>query len=164
MIQIFTSTQEEIQKAVARESSILGVRTKDNNGDTMLDEIVFDEEYQLSLRDYFLDARGRLIMDFQAYTKNVDPGEVYFDSEDADSYKDFVFAVDLPETFNKNMLVPITTNIKEFIVAYIMYRWLETKMPNIAGVYKLRTDAIIGVLKSLFNARTVLLRRKPSVY
>lgn len=164
MIQIFTSTQEEIQKAVAMESSILGVRTKDNNGDTMLDELVLDQAYELFLRQYFLDARSRLIMDFQAYTKNIDPGTVYFDSEDATSYTDFVFAVDLPETFNKNMLIPITTNIKEFIVAYIMYRWLETKMPNIAGVYKSRTDAIVEVLKTLFNARTALLRRKPSVF
>ncbi len=52
------------------------------------------------------------------------------------------------------MIKPIDIKIKQFIIAYIMYRWFETKVPELAATYFERAMEVKGEAKELLERRT----------
>lgn len=164
MVQLFLFTSEDILKTVKRESSYLGERRLSEDGTPLLDDIVYDEEYIIQFRDHFLDARGKVIGATLAYGKTIDVDADFFEVNNLDDEKDFALFLEFPETFAKGMIVPITSKIKEFLVAYIMYRWLETKLPREAATYLDRSETYLKDIKRHCEMRITPRRRTGRYY
>jgi hypothetical protein len=161
MIYIFKLSNEDAAKAVKMESSYLAERRSE---DGLNESLLYDEEYQILFRDHFLQARAKIIEATLAYSKNIEMTVEYFEINNMDSEKDFLLYLSMPDTFIKQMVEPITVRIKEYIISNIMYRWLETKLPQEAAVYFNRANDALKDVKRMLEMRTVNTRRTGRYY
>jgi hypothetical protein len=161
MIQIFINTHDDIFKAVKRESSYLAERRDTKEGEPLFDQLVYDEEYLIQFREHFLEARAKAIEYTLAYSKTIEADNSLFETQDFDMEKDFVLYLELSDNHVIQLMQPILIKIKEFLVAYIMYRWLETKAPE-AEIYFQRSEKAIKDVKSYLEKRIKPYRRKGS--
>jgi hypothetical protein len=146
-------THDDILKGVKMESSYLAKRKSDAQGNDLLDILVFDEEYLVLFRSLFFSTRSKLTSACSAYLKLPDD-PAYFDSQDFSTEKDYVIQLFMPSTFLMPIRESIAIEMKDYIIAYIMYRWLETKLPNEAGIYKVRSNEHLDELKKYLGMRT----------
>lgn len=159
MIILFYYTSADTLEAIKRESSYLAERRFNEAGDSLFDELVYDEEYESLFRDHFMDARARVIEATLAYSKNLDESADFFETENLDHDKDFVLFLMFPDEFPQGMIKPITVKIREFLVGYIMYRWLETKLPQEAAVFLQRAENALESAKASCERRIKVKRR-----
>lgn len=164
MITLFKYSSEGIMKAVKRESSYIGVRRFSEDGVVLLDDIVYDEAYEIQFRDHFLAARGNVVEATLAYGKSIDEGHDFFEIDDMYDKNDFNLFLDLPANFAYGMAGPLTSRIKDYLVAYILYRWLETKLPQEAQVHLERSIAYLQDVKRYCEMRTERKRRVGRYY
>lgn len=148
-------SHNSIAEAVKQESSLHAVRKQTAEGDTLFEELVFDEEYYRKFRELFFDAQAMVIDRFGAYMQYETDDDAASIFEEADYSKDvdFYFVLVMPCTYNKFYNKQVSIKTREFIVAYIMYRWLETKLPDEAAIYKARSEM------TLIDARAYLEKR-----
>jgi uncharacterized protein (DUF2225 family) len=66
----------------------------------------------------------------------------------------------MPDNFNFHLSKSIDTRIQQFIIAYIMYRWLETKLPEQALTYLARSEKIISNIKTMLTGGIRSIRRR----
>ena len=161
---IFTYSHDQIFTGVKIESSYLAERKQDGNGDGLFDALVFDEEYLVKFRELFLDAQSRVCLALSAYMKDIPEQPDYFQQEDFHDDKDFTIGLIMPNGFLSAMSKPIDITIKEFLIAYIMYRWLETKLPQEAAIYFDRAQSAMDNVKRMLLNRNTPLRVKDQYY
>lgn len=147
MIQLFINTHDDVLKAVKRESSYIGERTFNEQGESMLDELVYDEEYLIQFRAHFLTARSKVIMATLAYSKNIETDPSFFETHNVDMEKDFVIFLDTPSNHPRQALQPLIVSMKDFIVNYILYLWLENKLPREAQAFLNRSEGDLADIK-----------------
>lgn len=157
-------TEGDIFKAVKEDSSHLAKRTKDGNGDSLFEDIVYDEAYMINFKRVFLQARANIIEACMAYIKSIPSSAEYVDNQNFDTNKDFVVQLDMPETFAVQASQIIDSNIRTYLVAYILYIWLKDKLPNVAGIYYSELDELLKSVKSAMNMRTKPIRTRGSLY
>lgn len=147
-MELFTFTKDEIFDAVKTESSLFAERQFTDKGDPLFKQVVFDEQYSEVIplfREVFFEAQSEII--------NIMPSSVLKDCQctfiDNDAPDDFTFALNLNcmSNYNSAYFKVITVKVKEALVCYIMYRWLETKMPNEAATYKGRFLQLLDVIR-----------------
>lgn len=156
----FVFSHDNIFQSVKQESSHLAERRYDEQGNTLFEQLVFDEEYLIKYREVFFEARAEIIKVVSAYTKDISFDPKYFEERYFDRDRDFYLTLIMPDDFNKSVTQAIDIKIKQFLVAYIMYRWLETKLPNEANIYQLRATEQLNDIKNLLLRRDKYLRRK----
>ena len=150
----FFFTKESILKGVKQELSLYAERIKDSDGNILFDELVFDEEYKSKLRELMLDAEAKIIDRFSAYMKYERLDTASFHEEiGEDDYDKIEFTLLMPCAFNAQYGRLVSIKTREFIVAYISYRWLEVKMREDAVTFKFRAD------EALMDARAYLEKR-----
>lgn len=147
----FFYSQESVFLAVKEESSQLAIRKTDKDGNPLFDNLVFDEAYFITFRRLFFDAQAEVLSSLEAYIPDEDIG--FFEPEDFSKDVNFSFNLCLPEDFKRSMSKPIEIKVRQFILAYIMYRWLETKLPDEAGVYLRRSEALLNEAQELLDRR-----------
>lgn len=150
----FLFTKESILKGVKQETSLYAERVKNQNNDILFDELVFDEEYDTKLIELMLDAEGRIIDRYSAYMKfeRLDMANIH-EELDVMEHNKIEFTLIMPCEFNTTYAKTVSVKTREYIVAYITYRWLETKMREDAEVYKIRAE------ETLMDARAMLEKR-----
>lgn len=153
MIRTFIHSGESIFKGVKQESSHVAVRRKDEQGTPTFEELVFDEEYMILFRELFFDARANITSACSAYLKTVTDDGV-FDSQNFDTEQNFALQLTLPNTFVASMSDSVSIKMKAYLIAYIMYRWMETKLPNEAGTYLMRAETHLQDMKRFLEMRT----------
>jgi hypothetical protein len=148
-------THDYILEAVKQESSLYAERKATNEGQSLFEQFVFDEEYFRKFRELFFDAQAVVIDRYGAYMQYTTDDEVAYIFEESDFSKDrdFSFSLLMPNDYNQFYNKQVSIKTREFIVAYVMYRWLETKSPNEAALYKSRADS------SLMDGRAYLEKR-----
>jgi len=151
MTLLYIHTHDDIQKTVKRETSLLAVRRKDQEGNTLLDELVMDEAYEIAFRDYFLDARANVTMACSAYIRNFEDTD-FFENDNFDLDKDFEIHLEI-ENFITALNDSISTKMHMYLATYIMYLWLETKLPEEAQVYLHRANVYLADMKRLLEMR-----------
>jgi hypothetical protein len=152
MILTIIQTHDEILKGVKQESSLLAKRRTDQQGTPTFDELVFDEEYLILFRDLFFDARSNVESACSAYFMVED--NPTFESQNFDSEKDFVLQLEIKD-FLQQMANNISMKMKYYLIAYIMYRWLETKLPQEAATYYARAETHLQDMKRYMEMRTM---------
>lgn len=139
MIVVLTYSAEDCQKAVKMESSYIAERADEGQ----FDKIVFDEEYETLFADLFLDARSRVMSSLVRYV--IDTSFItaadYLEDANYDMETNFALFLNIPDSWTSAMSLSLFSEIKSFIVSYIMYRWLESKDPSKASVFMQRADS-----------------------
>ena len=153
-------THDNIFNGVKMESSLLAERRADTQGNSMFDQLVFDEEYLILFRQLFFDAQSELIPTLSAYIKAMPDEPGYFETQDFAHNRDCILTLLMPDSFMHEMGKVTDIKIKQFIISYIMYRWLETKLTDEAAIYLNRSHACLSDIKGLLEKRTKPVRRK----
>lgn len=154
----FIYSHDNIFAAVKQESSLLAVRQYDKEGDGLFEKLVFDEEYLRLFRSLFFEAQAEVTPALSAYMKDVPVEPEYFEVRDFSKDRDYIFYLAMPDDWNFHLTNPVDTKVREFLVAYIMYRWLETKLPEEATVYLNRASDVLENAKNLLEKRTKPIR------
>ncbi|MBK5195730.1 MAG: hypothetical protein JJE08_06830 [Proteiniphilum sp.] len=138
-----------------QESSLYAERKISEGGESLFEHFVFDDEYFRKFRELFFDAQAVVIDRYGAYMQYVtDTVETYlFEEADFSIDRDFVFSLLMPDDYNLFYNKQVSIKTREFLLSYIMYRWLETKSTQEAALYKARGD------NSLMDARAYLEKR-----
>lgn len=152
MVINFFYTQESVFRAIKEESSQLAIRKTDKDGNSLFDNLVFDEAYLITFRRLFFDAQAEVISALEAYIPNDDTA-FFFEPEDFSKDINFSFVLCFPGDFKKALAKPIEIKVRQFLLTYIMYRWLETKLPDEAAVYLKRSEALLNESKELLDRR-----------
>ena len=153
MILTLIQTHDDIFKGVKMESSYLAERKVDGQGSPTFEDFVFDEEYLILFRSLFFDARANVTSATVAYVKGMAPDAFYFDGQNFDTEKDFVLQLTMPDNFVQQMNNSVNIKMKEYLVCFIMYRWLETKS-NEATTYLQRAEICLQDMKRYLEMRT----------
>jgi hypothetical protein len=141
------------------EASLFAVRQYGKQGESLFDVLVFDEAYVPKFRELFFDGQAEIISALSGYMKDVPQGSAFFETQDFSKDRDFRFELSMSDDFNLHLAKAVDIKIKEFLVSYILYRWLETKMPEYAAIYLERLTKVKGEIKKMLEAKTRPLRR-----
>ena len=144
---ILVYPHDRIFAAVKQESSLLAERKTDSKGNTLFEALVFDEEYLVKFRELFFDAQAEILKSVSAYL--ADSSSAYQDLSDFWENRDFFLALNLCDGFKLSRTVDFSIN--QFLIAYIMYRWLETKLPDEASVYLERSSGKKKDIKNMLD-------------
>lgn len=145
---------DHIMNAVMQESAHYAERKFSEAGDQLFENLVFDEEYELKFRELFFDAQANVLDRFSPYMNYIKESDTaMFEEANVDRDRDFTFSLLMPRDYNQQYNKSVSIKTREYLVAYIMYRWLETKVPQDAAIYKERAE------NTLIDARAYLEKR-----
>ncbi len=154
-------SHDNIAEAIKQESSLYAERKMSAEGENLFEHFVFDEEYYRKLRELFFDAQAMVMDRYGAYMQYESDESYLFEESDFTIDRDFAFTLLMPCDYNQFYNKQVSIKTREFIVAYIMYRWLETKVPEEAAVYKERSDKTLMDARAYLEKRIATTRRKP---
>lgn len=154
---------DDIFAAVKQESSLYSIRQTDKDGKPMFETLVFDEAYLVKFRELFFNAQAQVIPTLSAYIRHIDR-EAYFERKDFSKDRDFILHLEMPENFNRHMEKPIEDYVFNFLKDWIIYKWLETKMPETAAAFLASVMGYEERLKSVLNSRIYPTRRHHGYY
>lgn len=161
---LFVYSHDHIFQAVKQESSLHAERKENKDGDSLFEQLVFDEEYLTKFRELFFDAQSEIALLLSAYMRDVPASGECVDLQDFSDSKDYIVLLAMPCSWNYHLTNPLKVKIKQCLVAYIMYRWLETKIPDEAAVFKTRFDFEANEVKKIINVRVRPVRRDHGYY
>lgn len=156
---VFIFSHDAIFQGVKQESSQLAIRKSDRDGNPLFEQIVFDEAYLPKFRELFFDAQAEVIPAVSRYMRDIPSEAEYFEHTDFTKDRDYTFSLLMPRDFNMHMAKPVDIKIKQFLIAYIMYRWLETKLPEEAATYMERANMVLMEAKGALERRIKPIRR-----
>lgn len=151
---IFIYPHDDIFQSVKLEASLYAERKYNPEGDIQFEILVFDEEYFILFRQLFFEAQAEVTVALSAYKKDVPVEPDYFETKDFSKNRDYIFYLSMPDDWNFHLTHPVDIKIKEFLTAYIMYRWLETKVPQDAAMYLQRATSVLSDVKRMLENRT----------
>jgi hypothetical protein len=152
--------KDNIFEDVKQEASLYAERKYDKEGTPIFEQLVFDEEYDTKFRELFLDARAAVGGILAPHMKGVPSKMGYFEQTDYEDMTNCRYYLSMRDNWNSHYRMPLDTNIRQFFIAYIMYRWLETKAPEDAAIYYQRCEKLKEEIKTALDAQLGVLRRK----
>lgn len=139
---------ESIFNRVKEETSYIAERTYDTDGKLKYEELVFDEEYIDKFLELFQDAQANITQSCSAYLiDNEDEAYVVNDVDHQDE-KDFMLTLFVPKDFKSTLVKTVNSQIRQYLVAYVCYRWLETKLTKQAEIFLGRADETLADIVS----------------
>lgn len=160
MIITFVHSHDTIQRYVHQETSYLAKRRfrENTQGEAieMMDELVMDSEHDYLFRRLFQEAKSEIIFvikpAFIADTPT-DLKSVFAEYPDYRRDRDFALYLDVPNTFPVQYHKSIDTKIQQYLIDYILWRWLETKAPEEAATFKARLEKLVLEINNLLNRK-----------
>lgn len=150
----FIYSHDSIFQGVKQESSLSYKNKVDQDGNNLFEQLVFDEAYFPKFRELFFDAQAEITPALSAYMKEIPVEPAFHEYQDFSKDRDYTFYLLMPEDFDRHMIHPIDIKIRQFIIAYIMYRWLEIKLPSDAAIFAERAAKVKDEAKELLERRT----------
>jgi len=155
----FIYSHDNIFQGVKQEASHLAIRKADKDGNSLFEQMVFDEAYLPKFRELFFDAQAEVTPALSAYMKEIPVEPEYFETQDFSKNRDYTFSLIMPDDFNFHLVKPVDIKIRQFLISYIMYRWLETKLPGDAATFFERAGKVLTEVKALLSVRVGRIRR-----
>lgn len=150
---------KEIQKRVEHETTDLAKGRTDQQGKPIFDILIMDTDQNLLFRTYFREAAAIAHDKCSAYTKH-SPACIGEDDADVTHLdEDFYIILAMPDTFSIPTSSLIDRAIYNHLIAWTIFRWLETKLPNEAQLFRLRSEQSLSDLSTRMERRTTLLQR-----
>ncbi|GHV51409.1 hypothetical protein FACS1894181_13200 [Bacteroidia bacterium] len=163
---IFIYGHDNMLQDVKQEASHLAVRkrdklgnSEDNDRNSYFDLLAFDEGYLSKFRELFFDAQADVTQAISAHMKEVPLQPGYLELHDFSQDRDYIVKLAMPDDFNPHLAKPVDIKIRQFIIAYIMYRWLETKLPEEAAIYIERAAKVKDDIKKMLDTHAKPVRR-----
>ncbi|MDR0823887.1 MAG: hypothetical protein LBN74_02260 [Prevotella sp.] len=156
----FIYSHENVFQGVKQESSQHAIRKSDKDANPLFEQLVFDEAYLPKFRELFFDAQAEVTSAVSRYMRDIPAEPEYFETQDFSKDRDYTFSLLMPDDFDMHMAKPCDIKIKQFLIAYIMYRWLETKLPEESAIYMERAGSVLSEAKNLLERRLNPIRRK----
>ncbi len=78
--------------------------------------------------------------------------------------RDFICHLHMPRNFNEQMARPVEDYVFNFLKDWIMYKWLETKMPDAAAVFFANCETYREKIRGALNMRDRPTRRYHGYY
>lgn len=147
-------TAQEIQQRAEQETAEIGKRRLDQQGNSLLEQLIMDSEYQLLFRNYFREACVQALDKCQAYTKHRLSPTGEDDNDTTRKDEDFFATLRLPDTFSIPAANLIDRDIYNHLLACVLYRWFEFKLPQEAQIFRERSKENLRLLASHLEART----------
>jgi hypothetical protein len=144
----FVFRADEVARAVEAETAYAGERARDDAGRVMVDEIVMDEEYGVLFRRLFLEARARVLQ--VAGSRARVTGFPRFDAADFDEERDFCFCLEEMDDAGARVVDAL---VMDLLVYRVAGRWLEGKLPGLAGTFLERAEEAGDAIKRCLVAR-----------
>jgi hypothetical protein len=157
---VLTYSHDAIFDAVKQETSLLAERRFDKDGNTLFEQLVFDEEYLVKFRELFFDAQAEITSLLARFTKDVPATQGYFETQNFLQDRNFELVLNMDDQWNRHLQKPLDIKIKQFLVSYIVYRWLETKSPQDAGLFLQRAESLKDDIRNNANFISDIYRRK----
>lgn len=151
---IFIYSHDNIFQGVKQESSLSYKNKVDKDGNNLFEQLVFDEAYLPKFRELFFDAQAEVNPALSAYMREIPVEPAYHEIQDFSKDRDYTFHLLMPYDYDGHMTHSIDIKIRQFIIAYIMYRWLEIKLPSDAGIYFERSERVKDKARELLERRT----------
>ena len=148
---VFVFSHDNIFSGVKQEASLLSVRMKDDKDNPLFDELVFDEAYLTKFRELFFDAQAGMDLVLSKFMKGVPVGMGCLETKDFSKDRDYEVFLAPPAHWNFHLQKPLDIKIKEYLIAYILWRWLETKDLSLAIVYRQRCDSVVDEIRRMMN-------------
>ena len=156
---VYIYPHDDVFQAVKQESAHFAERKADSENHSIFESLVFDEEYLIKFREFFFEAQAEITPVFSAYICDERGDSGYFEGKDFSKDRDYELYLSMPDSFIPSMEQPIGIKINEFIVAYIMFRWLETKSPVDASFYVQRATELFDDIQKLIVRSNKPVRR-----
>lgn len=163
MVIYFIKTHDTIQRNVHQETSYLAARKRED--EFAIDDLVMDEEHDELFRRLFNEAKANIILFISPLyiaKTPTDLSPVFAEYKDYRQDRDFLLWLNMPKTFPVQYQKSIDTKIQQYMVDYIVGRWLENKSPNDAVVYLTRLDRTVLEINNYLKRRNGRLAKKPS--
>ena len=155
--------KEYIKQAVIQETSYVAERQqnlelpeyKDGRNNLFEQLFIFDDHQETLFSRYFDEAYSQLIMHVPTgYIIEVDAPTEYEDS-------DKLLGLEIPD-YTSAHRDALKIEMDRLIINYIIWKWLATKLPQLATVFFNSMETSIGNATKLMSRRTRLMKRKPS--
>lgn len=154
----FIYSHDSAFQGVKQDSSLFSKDKIDKDGNSLFENLVFDEAYLPKFRELFFDAQAEVSEAISSYLKDIPVEPEYFEQNDFSKNRDYIFFLLLPDNFTSAMIRPLDIKIRQFIIAYIMYRWLELKQVSEYQLYQSRSENLLREVKGLLDRRNRPLR------
>jgi hypothetical protein len=155
------SWEEVFGSGVKQEMSLFAERQRDaQTGESLFDALVFDEEYMRLFRFLFAETSAEVDLAVAAYTQDIPPEMHWHEDLNYSDCPDYKLMLSMPDAWNANLTPALNSKIREYLVAKICYRWLETKAPQAALAFLERADAAMSKINSLLSQRTAAGEKK----
>jgi hypothetical protein len=161
-----TNERDDIRELVKEETSIIAKRrpappplpheTTLQREELFNDLLILDEENETMFNRLFQEAHAEVISRVNAkFIK-----ETTTDVGDGDGNS--VIILNMPDEWPIQYERSVGFKVRQFIVDYIVWRWLEGKSPGDAAMYFSRLDETVKDIQGLLNRWGRPLRRIPS--
>ena len=159
----YTIGYEEMRRKVKEETSHLAIRQADDKGRSLFETLVFHEGYDTLFRSYFNSATASIADCFATYTKYLPASADEDDMSDRELYEDYIVQLPMPPNWNHSYAKGLETDTSDYLMNYILARWLESKLPPVSQLYEAKMREAGAKIKNKLNRRIVLTTR-PSGY
>lgn len=151
---------KETANRVEHETTLLAMLYDRRGQGELYGSIVMDADQLLVFRTYFKEGAEMVRDRCSAYTKlnRVIAGED--DSDVTRLDEDLFLTLHLPDSFPDVTASGIDRAITEFLTAWVVFRWLEMKLPQEAQVFRARSEQHINSLLSRLERRDRPVRRR----
>lgn len=155
---------KEIAERVEQETTLLALIYLKRGQSQIYDNIVMDADTLLIFRTYFKEASEKVRDKCLAYSKynRTEKGED--DNNITQLDEDFFLTLHLPDNFPNIIASGIDRAIFAYLTFFVIYRWLETKLPQEALLFKTRSDQNLIDLSSRLEIRYKPLKRPYRLY
>lgn len=158
ILDIFISAKE-IQQRVEHETVLIAKQRTDQQGRPLYDQLVMDADSALLFRSCFREAATKAQDKCAAYTKNSPASNGEDDANVMQADEDFYAILALPETFPLSVSCLIDQAVYNHLIAWVLFRWYETKLPAEAQIFRLRSEQNLSDLTSRLERRTAPVQR-----
>lgn len=158
LIDIWISSAE-IRRRVEHETINLAKIYQSQGQGHLMDSIILDQDQLLIFRTFFKEAIETVNDKCSPYIRQntIQRGEEYENTTKLD--EDFYTILNMPDTFAQQATSGIDRAIYNYLVSWVIYRWLEAKLPNEAQTFKQRADKNLENLSMRLERRIKPLRR-----
>jgi hypothetical protein len=148
-----TVSFRELQQRVKEETSHVAARQTDKEGRSLYETLVFPASYETLFRGYFNAATAGLADSLAAYTKLMPAATDCDDLSDNELYEDYIVQLPMPDNFNHSYAKPMGVYMADYVLNYVVARWFETKIPDVAQAYAQRYMALGEDIRRCLNRR-----------
>ena len=147
---------ERILQMVERETTEVGKRQIDKDGNSLFESLVLDEGYRDLTLAYMRRASAVITDTLSAYIRHT-PHSMY-DQEVLDG-ANLNLCLEFPVTFPETNVRTIDTAIYDYMVSYMCREWFMNKLPEVAEMYKIKEDTAIGDIRHRLAMRKHVIQR-----